>query len=265
MTRERLVRAALRAWPAAVRAERGAEIADTLLEASDSRSRFARELTVLAWRGLGARAGAPSIASATLLDGVRLAGGLSAVVLLAGLVHVVPFAHASQLDGQMALAAACSALAIAGRDRWAGMGLVAIGLWRGAATPLVGVGWFVVSYEIALGLVMIASARPPRPRREPLLAAAVLIPLAAIRGPGPLEEGVAVLALASLFTLARDPRPAIACAVIALAAGVGMAAVSQDPGLAAILLTLAPLTLVAAALRARAGARAVARSPSRRR
>lgn len=265
MTRERLVRAALRAWPADVRAERGSEIADTLLEASDSRSRFARELAALAWRGLGARAGAPGIASAVLLDGVRLAGGLYSVLLLAALVRVVSFPQAPQFDTQLALLAASCALAIAGRDRWAGVGLVAIALWRGLATPLVGVSWFVVSCEIALGLVMIASGRPSPPRRELLLAAAVLIPLAMIHRPAPLEEGVAVLALASLLTLAGDPRPAIACAVIALVVGAAMAAVSQDPKVAAVLLILAPLTLVAATVRARAGARAVATSPGRRR
>ena len=177
----------------------------------------------------------------------------------------MPFARAPQLDGQMALLAASSALAIAGRDRWAGLGLVAIGLWRGVIAPLAGVGWLVMSFEIALGLVMVASTRPARPRRELLLAAAVLIGLATFRRAGPFEEGVAVLALASLLRLAGDPRPAIACAVVALAVGVALAAVSQDPKLAAVLLTLAPLTLVAAAVRARAGARAIATSPGRRR
>ena len=253
----------------AVRAERGSEMADTLLEASDSRARFARELGALAWRGLGARAGTAGIAAALLLDGVRLAGGLWAVLLLATMVRVLSFRWGphleTQFDAQLAVLAATCALAVGGRDRWAGVGLVAIALWRGLTTPLVGVSWLVVSFELALGVVMIASTRPARPRRELLLAAAVLIPLATIHGPRPLEEGVAILALASLLTLAGDPRPAIACAVLALVVGVTMAAVSQDSKVAAILLTVAPLTLVAATVRARAVARPAATSPGRRR
>lgn len=253
MTRERLVGAALRAWPAVVRAVRGPEMADTLLEASDSRARFARELAVLLWRGLGARATAPGIAASVLLDGVRLAGGLFIVLLLAGDVHAARFARGSTFDGQMALLAASWALAVAGRDRWAGSGLLGIALWRIAVAPAPLTSWLWLGFPIACAVVMITRPGPARPRVD-LLAASTLLAVAALPASGPLETTVIILALASLLRLRADPRPAIACAVVALTVGVALAVWETDQALVALLLTLAPLTIVASALIARHGA-----------
>ena len=254
MTRERLVAAALATWPEPVRAERGTEMADTLLEASDTRARFVREIVALAWRGLGARAATPGVTKAAFIDGVRLAGGMFLVLFLAASVHAVPFAGSSRYDGQLALLAGGSLLALAGRDRWAGAGLLALVLWRLATPPVISAELPVMVVQLGCAGTMIAAARPVRRRPWLLATAAVLIPLALTRRPGPLEEGAAILALASLLTLAGDPRPAIACAVVALPFGVALAAWSQDPRVAAVLLVLAPLTLLAAAVRARTAA-----------
>ena len=250
MTRERLVRAALRAWPAAVRATRGPEMADTLLEASDSRARFGRELVVLLWRGLGARSAAPSVAASVLLDGVRLAGGVFIVLWLAADVHEAPFARGSSFDGQMALLAASCALAIAGRDRWAGTGLLGMALWRVAFAPALVTSWLWLGFPIACALVMIARPGPTRPRIN-LLAASTLLAVAVLRASGPSETAVVILALASLLRLRVDPRPAIACAVVALAVGVTLAVWEADQTLVELLLTLAPLTIVGSVLIAR--------------
>jgi len=269
MTRERLVGAALRAWPPAVRAQRGPEIASTLLEASDSRTRFARELAVLAWRGLGARLAAGGAVRAVLLGGVRLAGGALVVLWLAADVHVAHFAvRTTRFDGELVLLVASCALAVAGRDRWAGGGLLGATLWQVGATPTIGTYWILATFPLACAVAMIVAPGPARARRELLLGAVVLIPLAAVNQPAPLEAGVAILGLASLLTLAGDPRPAVACALVALWVGVTMARWGTDPRIAAALLALALLTLLAATLRARAPqalSRSEARSRGRRR
>lgn len=250
MTRERLVRAALRAWPATVRAACGPEMADTLLEASDSRARFARELAALLWRGLGARAAAPGIAASVLLGGVRLAGGLFIVLLLAADVHVAPFARGSGFDGQMALLAAAWTAAIAGRDRWAGAGLLGMTLWRVSSAPASVTSWLWLAVPLACAVVMIARPGPARLRVD-LLAASTLLLVAVLRASGALETTVVVLGLASLLRLRSDPRPAIACAIVALSVGITLAVWETDQTLVALLLTLAPLTIVASALIAR--------------
>jgi hypothetical protein len=258
VTRERLVRAAARAWPAATRAE----IADTALETGASGLRLARELAALVWRGLASRAISSGNLAAALLDAVSLAGGLIAVLSLAGHVHVAGrVGDAPRFYGELALLSVTAALSIAGRDRRAGAGLLASIAWAAASGPRVGTSWVNVALPIPCAVAMLGSGRRPL-RRELLLSTAVVLPLALLARPAPLEEGVAILALASIPRIATDPRPAIACSLVAIWIACIELGYRTDTKVSAIVVGLAGATLLAAVARARA---ASATRPARRR
>lgn len=125
MTRERVGRAALLAYPSRVRATQGPEMLDTLLDLSvRSRYAFARESTALVFAGLRSRARVTAAAGTgrVIADGCCAAATLWTLLLL---VFVLPLlaAHAPAAEREWWVVpfALPAALALVGFDRAAGI------------------------------------------------------------------------------------------------------------------------------------------------
>lgn len=255
MSRARLVEVVLSAWPTEVRAERGPEMADALLEASEhSRVRFAREVVALAWRGLGARALRQRSTARLFADGACLAGALYAAVCLAEDLWVTS-ASASHADVVVPLTffAAVLGLAMIGRNRAGGVVLLGSVAWElasafphGEFAPL---WWVRLLLPTCCGVVMVAT---PGRRRLHFALLYGALPLAAlVGGHGAIEDCLWAIGAASLLAAAVDVRPLIACGMALFAAGLTLVAIGSDPAAMFTLLTVAPALLAASALRAR--------------
>ena len=229
MTRERLARVAMLAYPRDVRAAKGEEMIGTLLDASgQSKAAYGRELAALVGNGLRAR-GAPRAQPSTarvIADGCCYAGIAMLALITASLVgHTVEF-HQTRADStqvwHLLLLGGCLSSALIGYDRIAAAGALA---WiaivitaphRGSTVgPLVALEALPVVC-FAVMLIM------PRYQSRRVRRVAWLIPIAALGtvagGVGPSSYLVlAPLAIAvpvALARVARDPRLAIGCSLL---------------------------------------------------
>jgi hypothetical protein len=263
MSRERLTRAALLAYPPDVRAVVGAEMTATLLDASaGSRTRFVRELADLARLGLRSRAGRTAAAGArrVIADGLCLAGvWLMTLDLSTLLAQTERGMHDPLLaPPSLILLGVALALALAGHDRLAGVTAL---VWTAARLPA------LLDHRPEAALVVVAATLPsltcfavlalaPRRRASDVRGLAwLLVPATLVLAFGPpqpdqsplLVAFVAVTALLvvvyALAMLSTDPRIAIAGAVPLTMLGIGAGAVAMA--------LAAPLVLVVAAARIR--------------
>jgi len=223
MRRDQLARAALRAYPEAVRRTRGPEMIDTLLDASDGSMRaFARELFALLRAGVRSRACATADAGFRRLaaDGVCLGATLWIGVRISEPVGFQP------TRWQFWLLAAALALALAGCDRLAGLVVFAWIALVNPVTPFGGqdhtLGWSFVAVQeaqlLALGsfaiVMLIAPRRRPRSLRRLLwLAMVAALAYGATLGTGAIAVATIAVSLASLCVPAAIPRLAIATAL----------------------------------------------------
>lgn len=267
MIRGRLARAALRCYPPAARTARGAEMLDTLLEASDGRHGvFVWNVVSLVAAGLGerTRASARETALRTIAEAAKLASILYACLwLTAGLAvliepprwdHVRPVS----LFGLLILIV-LSAWSL-GRQRLAGV----IGL---ACTALVVVAdrpGFLLPVSLvepilpAFGyLMMVMAPTRERPSAVAVGALAALVVVSVI-APGAVTSGssqfivLASVSIAGLAVFAVQPRLAIAVAIIWTAIGIELIAFARTPPAPwQLLIAAAPAVLAATAARAR--------------
>jgi hypothetical protein len=265
MSRARLARYALSAYPSATRTNRGDEMLATLLDVSgSSRRRYAREVADLVRLGLRARAVETACAGVgrILADGVCLA---AAWVLTLNLSVAVSQRWRGMHDPLLAtpsivLLAAVLALALIGFDRVAGVGAL---LWTALRFPALiadhpgTVNLATEVIPLACFVVMILAPRrePPQLRRLGYLA--VPAGLIAIAGP-PVEGLPVVVALAAALgvvvyaavMLPTDPRIAIAGAIPTTCLGLGV--VGHGTGPAAVLfIAVAPTVLAVTVTRTR--------------
>lgn len=224
MIRERVGRAALRAYPSESRAARGEEVLGTLLDAGEhSRAGFGRETGSVLLAGLRERAAlTASVGSRRLIaDACPQAIAILVLWLLRnGLLAAI---ENSTLNARSIVAlivlGVLLACAVVGYDRIAGVGgfvlTAGIVLFASPHAPTL-----TRSVTLAITLVPMACfavmalaprMRPPNPRRLLWLAPAAA--LAAIM-PNSYSGGLAFLAVISLAALVRlptDPRLALAC------------------------------------------------------
>jgi hypothetical protein len=270
MRRERIARAALRAMPATVRAERGDELVATLLDVSGtSRSRFVTELVSLVRAGVheraarNARAGAPRLVA----DGICLAGVWILTLVLAGEIGnrirvFDPYGPWHPIaPWTLTLLVAALVLALIGYDRLAGAaallflaGITIDSTWSELAD---GKRDLLLAPLICFATMVIAPRRRSvDPRRLAWLALAAGLALAASRFGDPtgaiLIFGLLFLVPFALAMLPADPRPAIALAVPTTLAGLHMARGANGPGsLGVLFLCAAPVILTLAVARIR--------------
>jgi hypothetical protein len=263
VTRERLARAALVAYPAPLRAARGHEMVDTLLDASEaSRWRFVSEIVALVRAGAQARA--IESARAGALRATSDACCLSAVWVLA-LFACSDLGDRIRGDGWsvsntwphvLGLIALC--LALVGYDRGAGAATLLFA--AGIASHMASFGdhvMLIVLLVSAGALLLAPRRRRPDLHRLAWLVAVGAVALAASTGDdttaAPVILGVLILLPAALAMLPANPRPAIACVLPAIAFGTTLLHKSDDltvPGIA--FLAAAGLLLATSLARIRA-------------
>jgi hypothetical protein len=264
MSRERLARAALLAYPADVRAVMGAEMTATLLDASaGSRMRFVGELVDLARLGLRSRACRTAAAGEcrVIADGLCLAGvWLMTLDLSTLLAQTVRGMHDPLLaPPSLILLGVALALALIGYDRLAGVTAL---VWTAARLPA------LLDHQPGATLTLIAATLPSATcfavlalasrRRAPDVRglAWLIVPatLVITFGPPQYDQSpllVALVAITALLValyalamLTTDPR-------IAIAGSVPLATVGIGAGSFVVLALVAPLVLVVAAARIR--------------
>jgi hypothetical protein len=268
MTRERMARIALCAYPADARAADGEEMLATVLDAgASSRRRFAREIVDLV--RLGLRATAMQTASAgprrLVADGLCLAG----VWLMTVDLTIVLAWRYRGLEGPLvawgpiALLAVALALALVGLDRLGGAAAL---LWTAMRLPDLmrehpgAAGLAVEALPVVCFAIMILAPR----RRDRdlsrlawLIVPAVLVVTFGPRGDerDPLLLAAVVLATASAIAFAvallpTDPRMAIAGAVGLSQLAVGVVGLHHDVSLLAwASLAAAPVAVAVATAR----------------
>ena len=274
MMRSRLARAALRCYPPATRTARGAEMLDTLLEASaDRHGVFVWNVMSLVAAGFGERARASARLSAgrTIVEAAKLASVLYACLwLTAALVVLIEpreWHHQSVVSlyvvGLLIVGLAWSQ----GRQRIAGvMGLactVAMALVAVRRPELLFPVSIVQPIVPAFGFLTMAIA-PTRERPSALavVALAALVVVGVFVGANTSGFGqLIVLAAASITGLAVfpvQPRLALAVASIWTAIGIELIAfASKQPAPWKLLVVTAPAVLVATAARGRVIRRSV--------
>lgn len=236
MMRERIVRAALRAYPATVQRSQGREMLATLLDSSDGSTRaFIVELFGLLRGGLRSRACSTAAAPIrrVIADGFCLAWVLWIALALCTV-------QSSFLPSwQFWLAAAALALALVGYDRLAGLvGLVWIAfvLAPEAISPRhIGVVSFL---HLGVAAFLFAMILAPRRRTRDLRALLWLAPIAAAAyasslDPSVLRIAAVAVSLAGLASLPTNPRLAIAIALVWTSIGIAFglnAAFGHDGG-----------------------------------
>jgi hypothetical protein len=267
MMRGWLAKSALRCYPLATRTARGAEMLDTLLDASGDRNGlFVWNVLSLVAAGLGERARASARLSAgrTIAEAAKLASILYACLwLTAGLAVLIerPGWHYESPVSLYVFALLIVLLAWSqGRQRLAGvLGLV--------CTVLLGVAHrpdFLLPVSIvqpllpACGyLIMAIAPTRERPSTVAVAALAALVVLSVIMGANPGGFGqlivLATASIAGLAVFAVQPRLAIAVAIIWTAIGIELIAfASTQPAPGKLLVATAPAALAATAARARA-------------
>jgi len=267
MMRSGLARAALRCYPPVTRRARGAEMLDTLLEASSDRlAVFVWNVVSLLAAGLGERARASARVSVgrTIAEAAKLASILYACLWLtadlAVLIERRGWHHAVLLYmvGLLIILLAWSQ----GRQRLAGViGLActaAVGLVVTRQPDLLLPVSIVQPILPALGYLIMAIA-PTRERPSPgavgALGALVVVSVV-VPGTNAIAFGqlivLATASIAGLAVFAVQPRLAIAAAIIWTAIGLGMIAfASTQPAPWKLLVATAPAVLAATAARAR--------------
>jgi hypothetical protein len=267
MIRDRLARVALRCYPPATRAARGAEMLDTLLEASgDRRGVFVWNIVSLVAAGLGerARASARLSASQTIAEAAKLAAILYACLwLTAGLGVLIEqhgWHHVTALSLYMVALLIVLSGWSQGRQRLAGV----IGLVCTVAVALVVMRrpGFLLPVSIvqpivpAFGyLTMAIAPTRERPSAVTVVALSALVVVSVIAGTNALGFGLLIVlttaSIAGLAAFAVQPRLAIAVAIIWTAIGVEKIAVaSTHPAPSKLLVAAAPAVLAATAARA---------------
>ena len=269
MMRGGLTRAALRCYPPATRTARGAEMLDTVLEASDDRQgMFGWDLLSLVAAGLGerARASAQLSAGRTTAEAAKLASILYACLwLTAGLGVLIDrrvWHHEIAVSLYMVGLLVVLLAWWQGRQRLAG----AIGLAWTVAMALVVARRpdLVLPVSIAqpilpaVGYLIMAIA--PSRERPSRVAVGTLVALVVVSvfvtGANASAFGqVIVLVTASIVgvaVFAVQPRLAIAAGIIWTAIGIGLIAfASTQPAPWKLLVATAPAVLAATAARAR--------------
>ncbi len=269
MIRGRLARAALRCYPPATRTARGAEMLDTLLEASDGRRAvFVWNVLSLVAAGLGERARASARLSAvrTIAEAATLASILYACLwLTAGLVVLIDrpgWRHEKPVSLYMVALLIVLLAWSRGRQRLAGV----IGLACTVAVALVVADRPDVLLPVSIVqpilpafgyLIMAIAPTRERPSAVALAALAALVVVSVIV-PGAHTGGFSQLivltaaSIAGLAVFAVQPRLAIAVAIIWTAIGVGLIAfASAQPAPWKLLVATAPAVLAVTAARAR--------------
>ncbi len=267
MMRGRLAQAALRCYLPATRTARGAEMLDTLLEASgDRHGVFVRNVGSLVVAGLGERARASARLSAvrTTAEAAKLASILYVCLwLTAGLTALIdrPRWHYGSPVSVYVFGLLIVLLAWSrGWQRLAGViGLAGTVLLVVARRPDFFLPVSIVQPILpAFGfLIMAIAPTRERPSSVAVGALATLVVVSVIV-PGANTDGfseVIVLATASIAGLAVfavQPRLAIAAAIIWTAIGIELIAFgSAQPAPWKLLVTAAPTVLAATAARAR--------------
>ena len=268
MIRSRLVRAALRCYPPATRTARGAEMLDTLLEASGDRHRmFMWNVVSLVVAGLGERARASTGLSAgrTIVEATKLASVLYACLwLTAGSVAVIGqrgWHHEGAVwlyvVGLLTVLLAWSQ----GRQRLAGVvGLactVVVALVVARRPDLLLAVSVVQPIVPAVGFLLMAVVPTrERPNTVVLAALTLLVGVSAIAGASVGGFGqlivLATTSIGGLAVFAVQPRLAIAVAIIWTAIGIELIAfASAQPAPWKLLVVTAPTVLAATAARGR--------------
>jgi hypothetical protein len=260
VSRERITRALLYAYPARTRASLGAEMVGTLLESSDaSRGRFARECGALVITGMRARARASRSEplGRQLVDGYVLAGQIWLAVLLSHATAQFLADPADGLGGGLVFVLAL----------WPILGVSLIGARRAAG--LAAITWFVclivllgprplgvaVRWLIPLSsCVVMAACRHNRTRDLRrlgwLFPVVVMSALSQSHGPvlGAVEiYGLILGSAVAVVISAINPRLLVACAMLWTSLGVMSVAAHQGPQRVALLALSAPLVLLATA------------------
>lgn len=270
MSRERMIAAALRAYPPDVRERAGGEMCATLLDASSgSNVRFGRELTDLVRLGLRSRAArtAADGARRVIADGLCLAAvWLMTLDLSTLLAQTVRGEHDPLLAPvSLVVLGIALALGLTGSDRLAGAVALA---WTAAQLPLLFDHHPTMKLAVlAVSLPSIACfatlvACPRRRARDPRGLAWLVVPATLVAALGPPKDDqspllLAIVAIAAVLVvvyaiamLATDPRVAIAGAVPLSALGLGVAHTGADAA-AVLVLAAAPAVLVVAVARVR--------------
>jgi len=264
VSRERVVRAALPAYPPDVRERLGEEMTATVLEASaGSRARFIRELAGLVRGGLRLRGERTAAAGArrVLADALCLAGVWVMTLDLSTLAaQTARGLHDPLLaPWSLALLGAALVLALVGFDRYAGVAALA---WTAARFPSLldhrpgmAVAVAAATLPAVAGFAALALAprrRAPDPRRLGWL----LVPVTLVATFGPPKDDqspvlFAVVAVAALLvilfalaTLTTDPR-------IAIAAAIPLSTITLGTPSAGLLALVAPVVLAIAVVRLR--------------
>jgi hypothetical protein len=266
MIRGGLAQAALRCYPPAMRTARGAEMLDTLLEASgDRHGVFVWNVVSLVTAGLGERARASARASTgrTIAEAAKLASVLYACLwLTAGLVVLIErrgWHHESRVSfhvvGLLIVLLAWSR----GRQRLAGViGLACTVLLVVAYPPDVLLPVSLVQPILpACGFLIMAIA-PARERPSTValaaLAALVVVSVIVDANTGGFGQFIVLgsASIAGLAVVVVQPRLAIAVALIWTAIGIELIAFGgTPPAPSKLLVATAPAVLAATAARAR--------------
>ena len=263
-----LARTALRCYPPATRTARGAEMLDTLLEASGGRRGvFVWNVVSLVAAGLGERARASARLSAgrTIAEAAKLASVLYACLwLTAGFVVLIErrgWHHGSAVSlyvvGLVIVLLAWSQ----GRQRLAGViglaGTVAVALVVARRPDFLLPVSIVQPILPAFGyLIMAIAPRRERPSTVAVGALAALVVVSVLAGANTGGFGqlivLAAVSIAGLAVFAVQPRLAIAVAIIWTAIGIGLIAFAgTQPAPWKLLIAAAPAVLAATAARAR--------------
>jgi hypothetical protein len=268
MMRGGLARAALRCYPPATRAARGAEMLDTLREASgDRRGVFVWNVLSLVAAGLGERAKASARVSAgrTIAEAAKLASVLYACLWLTALVVLIERRGWHYDSGVSLYMVGLLTVLLAwslGRQRLAGMiGFICtvavafvVARRPGSLLPVSIVQPIVPAFGY---LIMAIVPRRERPSTAAvgalaaLVVVSVIVPDARVGGYGQFIV-LATASIAGLAVFAVQPRLAIAVAIIWTAIGIELIAFdSTQPAPWKLLVATAPAVLVATAARAR--------------
>jgi hypothetical protein len=266
MIRSWLAQAALRCYPPATRTERGAEMVDTLLEASaDRHGAFVWNLVSLVASGLGERSRASARLGAvrTVAEATKLASILYACLWLTACLAVFIDRPGWHPDRRVAVYMVGLLIVLfawsLGRQRLAGV----IGVAGTAVLVVVAHRPFLllpvsIAQPIlpAFGyLIMAIAPTRERPNTVALAALAAVIAVSVILAPAHTGISQVIMlagaSIAGLVVFAVQPRLAIAVAIIWTAIGIGLVAFASDqPAPWELLVAAAPVVLAATGARA---------------
>jgi hypothetical protein len=214
--RERIGRAALRAYPPAVRQARGLEMLGMLLDAGEHSNRaFVRESGSLVLGGLRERGALAARAGSRRL----VADACCRAVLIFFTVWLISALNTegSAVLVQEVVLAAILAGALVGYERIAAVGGLAALIAFGPLGPHIQLVWLArVLIPIACLLVMACAPqrRPRDPRRLLWLLPVCVLAALSSHAQVSLPAVLAVMSVGGLLRLIHDPRLAIACSLI---------------------------------------------------